>query len=197
MIHRAPPLVLIALLWAISATAQSSPIAVEDRAIELAQSAGQEFSALLKSALVARLQAEGPVAAIDFCHDEAPRIADAVMAERGVRLGRVAVPGRVRNPANAPGGWQGEALAEIQRAVEAGGAPGEQKLVRREDLPAGVALRLARGIPVEAPCLACHGSNIAPPVAAALARHYPDDAATGFALGDLRGALWVEVPSKP
>lgn len=28
---------------------------------------------------------------------------------------------------------------------------------------------------------------------AALAARYPDDAATGYALGDLRGVLWAEV----
>ena len=32
---------------------------------------------------------------------------------------------------------------------------------------------------------------------AALARHYPGDTATGFEAGDLRGALWVEVPASP
>ena len=34
-------------------------------------------------------------------------------------------------------------------------------------------------------------------VKAAIARHYPDDAATGFDVDDLRGLLWVEVPAKP
>jgi hypothetical protein len=65
----------------------------------------------------------------------------------------------------------------------------------REGLPDGVALRMARGIETEPACLACHGSQIGPEVAAVLAEHYPRDRATGFAVGDLRGLLWVEVPA--
>lgn len=186
-----------ALGLALAATAAAPPAAAPDATLEAARSAAQDFSGRLKSALQAKLEGEGPVAAIDFCHDEAPRIAETVMAEHGVRLGRIAVPGRVRNPGNAPTGWQGEALAGFARAVAAGGTPSEQVFVQREGLPAGTALRLARAIEVEAPCLACHGTQIAEPVAAALRQHYPGDAATGFSLGDLRGALWVEVPATP
>ena len=44
-------------------------------------------------------------------------------------------------------------------------------------------------------CLACHGApeQIPAEVAAILAERYPDDQATGYAVGDLRGALWAEV----
>ncbi|MDY0022433.1 c-type heme family protein, partial [Arenimonas caeni] len=62
-------------------------------------------------------------------------------------------------------------------------------------LPEGVSLRLARGIRVEAACLMCHGDNIAPPIAERLAALYPEDGATGFLEGDLRGLVWVEVPT--
>ena len=44
-------------------------------------------------------------------------------------------------------------------------------------------------------CLACHGSEVSPEVREAIAARYPGDRATGFAVGDLRGALWVEVPA--
>ncbi|MDT4883752.1 hypothetical protein FQZ97_1198250 [compost metagenome] len=54
---------------------------------------------------------------------------------------------------------------------------------------------MMRGIATEPGCLACHGTQMAPQVRAAIAAHYPDDAATGFAVGDLRGGLWVEVPA--
>jgi len=30
-----------------------------------------------------------------------------------------------------------------------------------------------------------------------LSTHYPDDAATGYQAGDLRGWFWVEVPLQP
>ena len=42
---------------------------------ERAQSAMNDLGGRLKTALVAKMQAEGPVAAVDFCHEEAPKIA--------------------------------------------------------------------------------------------------------------------------
>jgi hypothetical protein len=54
--------------------------------------------------------------------------------------------------------------------------------------------RLIRPIGIQPLCLNCHGpeANIPAEVKAVLAQHYPDDAATGYAIGDLRGALWAE-----
>ncbi|HCF96715.1 MAG TPA: hypothetical protein DEW46_16805, partial [Verrucomicrobia bacterium] len=45
-------------------------------------------------------------------------------------------------------------------------------------------------------CVACHGpeEQIQPDVLAAIRAHYPNDRATGFQPGDLRGAISVEVP---
>lgn len=179
------------------APAESSPdapVVADSDAVERANAAAADFSGRLRAALQERMQSEGPVAAVDFCHAQAPRIAEAVMAEHGVRLGRVAVPGRNRNPGNAPMDWQLAALADFQSQVDAGATPGEQVFVQRNGLPPGVALRMMRGIAVEPVCLACHGQAVSAPVAQAIARHYPGDAATGFDIGDLRGGLWVEVP---
>lgn len=160
---------------------------------ERAKAAAADFSGRLRGALQSRLQADGPVAAVDFCHTQAPLIAEEVSKVHGVRLGRVAVPGRNRNPANEPEGWQRDTLAAFQAAVDRGEAAGAQLSVLRDDLPDGVALRMMRGIAVEPPCLACHGRQVAPAVSQVIARHYPDDRATGFDIGDLRGGLWVEV----
>jgi len=162
-----------------------------------AQAAATAFGGRLRAALQAAMQAGGPTAAVEVCQAEAPAIATAVMATHGVRLGRVALPGRHRNPGQAAGGWQLAALDAFQRAVEDGAPAGEQVAVLRTDLPDGVALRMVRGIATEPACLACHGGQVAPAVRRAIAAHYPDDAATGFAVGDLRGALWVEVPTAP
>jgi hypothetical protein len=44
-------------------------------------------------------------------------------------------------------------------------------------------------------CLTCHGESLAPELAAAIARDYPGDAATGFKSGELRGAFRVVWPA--
>jgi hypothetical protein len=52
-----------------------------------------------------------------------------------------------------------------------------------------------RAIPMEALCTTCHGATLAPDVAAAIARAYPGDQATGFTPGELRGAFSVVWPA--
>jgi hypothetical protein len=54
-----------------------------------------------------------------------------------------------------------------------------------------------RAIPTDAVCLTCHGATLAPELAAAIRRDYPDDAATGFSQGQLRGAFSVIWPAGP
>jgi hypothetical protein len=46
-------------------------------------------------------------------------------------------------------------------------------------------------------CVTCHGPVDAMPKALrdALAAQYPNDRATGYALGDLRGVAWAELPA--
>ena len=56
------------------------------------------------------------------------------------------------------------------------------------------ALGYVEPIRIEALCLNCHGETLTEPVQARLAELYPEDRATGFADGDLRGLFWAVVP---
>ena len=53
--------------------------------------------------------------------------------------------------------------------------------------------RYLKAIPTGPLCLKCHGSDLAPDLAAKLAELYPEDKAHGFAVGDLRGAFSVKL----
>ena len=131
-----------------------------DADLARAQAAAKAFSSQLRGELQAAMVAGGPIAAVDVCHTRAPRIADEVMAESGVRLGRVALPGRNRNPGQAAGDWQLATLLAFQQAVEGGAAAADQVAMVRDGLPDGVALRMMRGIATEPGCLACHGRDV-------------------------------------
>lgn len=126
-------------------------------------------------------RSKGPAGAIDVCRSLAPQIAAEVAEEHHVRIGRAGV--RLRNPRNAPPAWAAALLATHPTTMQA---------AKREDGTLGVILPIRLG----SMCTACHGprDGIAPDVQAALAKHYPDDQATGFNEGDLRGWFWVEVP---
>lgn len=175
-----------------AADAQTLPAAAE---IDRAQSAVQQLGQKLRGALVAKMQAEGAVAAVAFCHAEAPQIAATVAGENGLSIGRTSL--RVRSADNAPADWQQSVLADFATQVAAGAAPQMLQFSARVDSAEGPRLRYAQGIRAEGACLVCHGKAIAEPVRAAIAERYPGDRATGFAEGDLRGLFWVELALDP
>ena len=49
-----------------------------------------------------------------------------------------------------------------------------------------------KALPTEQVCLGCHGANLAPEVQAKLSELYPVDKATGYELGQVRGAVVVQ-----
>lgn len=153
---------------------------------ERAAAAAKALGGRLKSRLVETMQAEGPVAAIEVCNVEAPAIASEVGAEAGLAVGRTSL--RVRNTANRPRPREREVLEQWAEAVAAGTPVGGlAPHVEGE----GADFLWMTPIGVEGPCLVCHGETIGEPVARAIAARYPSDRATGYALGDLRGAFVV------
>ncbi len=44
-------------------------------------------------------------------------------------------------------------------------------------------------------CKQCHGARIKPDVKARLQALYPEDEATGFKKGELRGIFWAKLPA--
>jgi len=54
--------------------------------------------------------------------------------------------------------------------------------------------RYMKAIPTGKVCLQCHGSHIDPNVVATLKTNYPEDQATGFKQGDIRGAFTITQP---
>jgi hypothetical protein len=123
------------------------------------------------------------IGAIDVCALKAPQLGEEA-STGGVRVGRSST--RLRNPKNAPPGWLTPVMAELSRV------PSGTSTSRIVDLGGGKR-GYAEPIWTDAPCLLCHGAEIAPDVEAKLAERYPDDAARGFAQGDLRGVFWVEL----
>lgn len=150
---------------------------------------GAELLQPFKSELQRALQegmAEGPVAAIDACRLKAPAIA-ADQAHNGIVVGRSSH--RLRNPDNAPAPWMEPVLAEYLSD------PGRR-------VPRALVLSANRRAYVEPIitqplCLTCHGAEVTADVRDALARDYPQDAATGFKAGDLRGIYWVTFDALP
>ncbi len=153
---------------------------------EEAKAAVQALGGTLKGELEAAMKAGGPVEAMDICHTRAPEIAKAVSAEKGLEVSRVSL--KNRNPVmGAANEWQTTVLNEFETQKTAGTDPAT--LVHAEVV--GNEFRFMKAIPTGAVCLKCHGTDLSPAVTAKLTELYPDDKATGFKEGDLRGAFVV------
>jgi len=127
--------------------------------------------------------AQGPAEAISACRVRAPEIAGS-LSQGGMRVGRAS--DRLRNPANQTPAWVRPLLAGYRDR------PADRA-------PKSVALPKGRSgyvepIVVKPLCLTCHGEALAPQVTERLRALYPEDRATGYREGDLRGVFWVELP---
>ncbi|MBT8092423.1 MAG: DUF3365 domain-containing protein [Gammaproteobacteria bacterium] len=136
----------------------------------------------LKEALVAGMQ-DGPLNAVSVCKDQAPAIAASLSVD-GVEMGRTSH--KLRNPANAAPGW----VDPILQSYLADNADRAPAIVSLSDGREGY----VEPILLQPLCVTCHGKTLPPNLAARISEEYPDDQATGFDVGDLRGVFWVEYP---
>lgn len=137
----------------------------------------------LKQALMAGMQ-KGPTNAISVCKVQAPAI-EASLSVEGVKLGRTSH--RLRNPDNRAPEWVNEVL-QAYLSENSNRQPHVVPLANDRE-------GYVEPITIKPICLACHGKSLAPDVATQINRMYPEDEATGFEIGDLRGVYWVEYPA--
>ena len=156
---------------------------------EASQKATEAFQALggrLKAKLEEAMKAGGPVQAVVVCRDVAPTLADEVSEDMGFPVGRSSH--KLRNSKNAPLEAVSLYLQEFQDKPASQASP---KVVDQGELWVVVG-----PIPTQPLCLTCHGDSttFSAELKEALAEHYPDDQATGFKAGDLRGVFWAQIP---
>lgn len=161
--------------------------------IAQSRSLAQQLGAELKGELGRAMTDKGPVAAIGVCKDRAPEIAGRLSRQSGAQVSRTAL--RVRNPANAPDDLQRALLEQFSAELASGKFAGPLEAAFEINRGGQVERRYMRAIPMEGLCVTCHGKALAPEIAAAIAAQYPDDQATGFEPGQLRGAFSVTWPS--
>ena len=147
------------------------------------------YAQALRDELQAAIEEGGPIHAISVCSDKAPTIADDLSQSPQWRIGRTSH--KLRNPANAPDEWEAMVLDEFQRRAAAGEPIGGIERVEIIESDGGQTYRYMKAIPVGEVCLTCHGVDLDAELKAKIDAVYPEDQATGFALGELRGAFTV------
>jgi len=164
-----------------------------DPQVAAAKAAIQELAGALQSELKSAIQSGGPASAIAVCNTRAMPITQKVSEAQGLNVSRVSL--KSRNPANRPNDWQTSVLENFERQKAQGADVGSLVWSETVDVDGEPEFRFMKAIPTGDVCLLCHGARLSPEVTEALAERYPQDKATGFALGDIRGAFVVQTPN--
>lgn len=130
----------------------------------------------------------GSEGAISVCKDMAPKMAGEISQQTGWKIKRVSL--KARNDDRAiPDAWEKAALEDFDKRAAAGESP--DQLEKGESV--GNEYRYVKALPVKQLCLSCHGpaDQLSPAVKSALSQHYPNDRATGYSVGQIRGAISV------
>jgi len=165
--------------------AESPDMAHQQQAKELIQ----RFAGELKLELTTAMQQDGPVEAIAVCQQIAPAIAAQLSDESAMQIRRTSL--KLRNANNPPDAWEQQVLLRFEQQQAEGEAIAtlEFSEVVHED---GVAtFRMMKAIGIEPVCLTCHGSQLSDEITNQLKLLYPEDEATGYQVGDVRGAFSV------
>jgi hypothetical protein len=166
--------------------------AVQQAARERGRAIAAETFGLLSTNLQTALQSGGVSNALPFCSLAASPLTAGIAEKHGVTLKRVTH--KARNPAAQANETELAILQSFASALTASTNPPPPFAT---NLVAGHATFFAPIVLNNELCLKCHGEPGADISAASLAviqQHYPQDQATGFQLGQLRGAWRIDFP---
>ena len=178
--------------WSSEPQKNSLPMDTNEKA---AKEVAGAFLKELGAAMMREMQKGDPSQVISVCAGLAPEIANRLSRENGWRVTRVGT--RVRNPLlGMPDAWEQGVLDQFSTRAKDGEKFTEMSYSEVVSEPTGQFFRFMKPIGVQPKCLLCHGpsQNIPEPIRAMLKKHYPHDAATGYKVGDLRGAVSIKQP---
>ena len=147
------------------------------------------FGRALKAELKKAKKAGGLIKAIEVCNTEAMPITARVAKEQGATLSRVSL--KNRNAENVPNDWQKVVLEDFDARFAKGESVKKMAFAKIVENDGKKQFRFMKALPTGGKCLDCHGSEIDADVSAKLAELYPDDKATGYQKGQVRGAIVI------
>ena len=182
------PLVAV-LMFSAGAARSDSAADLEPYAVK-ARAAVKAMGGALQTKLKEALAADGPIAAVQVCKTIAPEIAKEQSKAAGMTIRRTAL--KVRNPDNAPDALERKVLEDFAARLAAGADANTLEHIEDVTGDGKTTVRYFKAIPTAAaPCLVCHGSAVSGELKETIDKLYPNDQATGFKEGDLRGAFSV------
>jgi len=154
---------------------------------------GKEATKLLLKTLGGNMKKHmksgGPLEAFSFCATNAASLTAQVDEKLGSGISVKRITLKPRNPANMAEGDE-KAVLEALKSLKESGVKLPKYLVQEKNSEYRFYKPLLINKKV---CLKCHGTNLSPKLSAEIKRVYPTDRATGYRMGDLRGAVVVTI----
>jgi hypothetical protein len=164
------------------AFATSCLLASEDSLITKGNDVSATLLQKLGGELKSHMQSEGAISALQFCSLNALTLTESIGHDSNTTLKRVSI--KNRNPINAADSSEKIVLDKW-----------DAMLKNNQPLPVYEIEQKRYYKPIlinNEACLKCHG-NVEGDLAKAIHATYPEDKATGYKMGDLRGMIVVEV----
>jgi cytochrome c len=158
----------------------------EDKAIQKGNEVSSALLQKLGGELKTQLQTSGAMGALHFCSQNALILTENVAKESKTSIKRLTT--LPRNPVNKASFEEASLLSEWDKLVKSGQPLPTHKLVTTNNTVVYYKPILINN---EA-CLKCHG-NVEGDLAKAIKAAYPEDKATGYKMGDLRGMIAVTI----
>ena len=151
----------------------------------------QDYMMGLKSVLVSNMQKGGPLQAVNVCSDTAQQMSVLYSETMKVDVKRASFMNRNEN--NVPDEFETKAIKMFEELMKDGNLTAESNLIESSEIDGKEVVKYAKPILIDAPCLNCHGSEsqISNEVTKVISEKYPNDKATGYKIGDLRGVISV------
>jgi len=160
-------------------------------ALHQARQMADQLAEKIRGILFQELEKGSFPGAVRACSEVAQEVTRQFNTQPGHFIRRVSL--KNRNPLNVPDGYERKKLEEFDRLQREKNLAKEYFEIQKEG--EGETLRYLKPLVALPLCLTCHGpvEKIPDPVKAILKEKYPDDKATGYQAGDVRGTISVKI----
>ena len=159
----------------------------KDPNVKEARKIMKAYGKSLKGHMKKAMKAGGPINALQFCNVEAPKITADSALKSGWTVRRTSL--KNRNELNAPDDWERKVLEAFEAKKAEGANPKKLEHYEVVEIDGNPVFRYVKAIPAGKVCMNCHGKNIKKSVAETIKGLYPNDKATGYTMGEIRGAF--------